>query len=294
MKYFNGKNKSKSYFEGWYFKQRVDEEVISIIAAYHIDEYGAKKASIQIITPEDSYTVWYPGKAFFAEEDRFFVRIGKNIFYEQGMRLNINTFDVRLKGDIHYGKFHQLAYDIMGPFQYVPAMQCSHSVLSMGHKLRGSLTLNGKYMDFLGGTGYIEADRGCSFPKNYLWLQCEEMRARSFSIMLAIADVPFIAGQITGCICAIYENGRQYRLATYKNVKIRKNNDSVIWLSQGDYTLLIQLEQSKFLSLKAPAAGCMIRTIKEQLKGTARFRMYERKKLLFDVTSNSVSLEKEC
>lgn len=293
MKYFHGKNKKKSYFEGWYLKHQAGNKLVSLIAAYHIDEYGVKKASIQIIRADKSYTVWYPGNQFYAEEERFFVRIGKNIFYEHGCRLDINTFDVQLKGDIHYGKFRRLAYDIMGPFQYVPKMQCSHGILSMSHKVGGSLTLNGNYMDLNGGSGYIESDRGSSFPKSYIWVQCEEMKELSFSIMVSIADIPFGAGHFTGCICAIMYKGKQFRLATYRHVKVKKNEGNVIWLSQGNYTLLIQLKESFYLPLKAPASGCMNRTIKEQLTGTARFRLYDKKDLIFDLTSARVSVEKE-
>ena len=39
-------------------------------------------------------------------------------------------------------------------------MQCSHGVISMGHPLEGSVRLNGETIDFSGGTGYIETDRG--------------------------------------------------------------------------------------------------------------------------------------
>lgn len=293
MKYFYGKNQMKSYFEGWYFKHRKEEEAISIIAAYHIDEQGVKKASIQVITADKAYTVWYPGSVFYAEEGRLFVRIGKNIFYDQGCRLDINTYDLRLKGDLRYGVFHRLAYDIMGPFALVPQMQCSHSVVSMGHRLSGSLTLNGDYMDFKGGYGYIEGDRGSSFPKSYVWLQCEELELCGLSLMVSIADIPTAWGSFTGCICAIRYHKSQYRLATYRNVKVRRNDRKVIWLCQGEYTLLIQMEKEKGLALRAPSQGSMNRIIREQLMGTARIRLYEGKELIFDVSSNHVSVERE-
>ena len=66
----------------------------------------------------------------------------------------------------------------MGPFRFLPGMECSHGVISMGHALEGTLTLNGAVLDFAGGTGYVETDRGRSFPSAYLWTQCAWREAR--------------------------------------------------------------------------------------------------------------------
>ena len=144
MKYFHGHNEKNGYFEGWYFKHRSEDLTLGIIAAYHIDLQGRKKASIQVITKDQSFIVWYPGSEFYASKDRLFIQIGNNIFYEHGCRLSINA---HLKGHLRYGAFRPLAYDIMGPFQYLPGMQCRHGVISMAHKVSGSLTLNGVKVD---------------------------------------------------------------------------------------------------------------------------------------------------
>lgn len=292
MKYFHGNNEKNGYFEGWYFKHRSEDLTLGIIAAYHIDLQGRKKASIQVITKDQSFIVWYPGSEFYASEDRLFIQIGNNIFYEHGCRLSINA---HLKGNLRYGTFRPLAYDIMGPFQYLPGMQCRHGVISMAHKISGSLILNGQYMDFRKGTGYIETDRGHTFPEKYMWLQCEEMDTLPFSIMAAVATVPVGKLHFTGCICAISYRGSQYRLATYRNVRIHQCDDRILWLSQGKYTLLIQLDEcnkSHTLPLKAPVSGCMSRSIRECLAGKARFRFWENRKLLFDIASSHVSIEK--
>jgi hypothetical protein len=38
----------------------------------------------------------------------------------------------------------------MGWYAWVPRMECYHGVLSFSHPLQGTLTLNGKVMDFSG------------------------------------------------------------------------------------------------------------------------------------------------
>ena len=62
--------------------------------------------------------------------------------------------------------------DIMGSFRFFAGMQCAHGVVSMEHSLSGTLELNGRQLEFSDRTGYIETDRGRSFPSEYLWTQC--------------------------------------------------------------------------------------------------------------------------
>ena len=74
-----------SYFEGWYLKQQCGPHSLALIPAYHIDEYGNPSASIQIITPDGSDFAAFDSDSFAAQKDRFWVRIGKNVFSEHGM-----------------------------------------------------------------------------------------------------------------------------------------------------------------------------------------------------------------
>ena len=110
----------------------------------------------------------------------------------------------------------------MGPFRYVPFMECRHSVVSMKHTVNGSININGKAYSFDNAAGYIEGDRGYSFPKRYIWTQCI---FENGSLMLSVADIPFGLFSFTGIIGIIHVNKKEYRFATYlraKAVKIEK------------------------------------------------------------------------
>ena len=50
----------------------------------------------------------------------------------------------------------------MGPFRFIPFLQCRHGVVSMSHKTKGSIQINGDSINFHGGRGYAEKDCGCS------------------------------------------------------------------------------------------------------------------------------------
>ena len=84
------------------------------------------------------------------------------------MCLQIERDELSLHGTVRCGPFTPLRSDIMGPFRFLPTMECAHGILSMAHPLEDSVTLNGKTLDFSGGVGYIETDRGRSFPDCYL------------------------------------------------------------------------------------------------------------------------------
>ena len=214
--------------------------------------------------------------------------IGENGFSEEGLRLDVEQERLSLYGKVEFGLLRMLKSDIMGPFQWFANMECVHSVLSMRHTLRGQLEINNNVLDFNGGIGYIEADRGRSFPTTYLWTQC---LWDDCSLMLSIATIPLVKLHFTGCICAIVLNGKEYRLATYRGVRILNWSSKGTSLWQGKYRLEVELLDQKPQPLRAPSAGNMSRTIHESLCARVRYRFWQGKELSFDHTDDSASFE---
>ena len=147
-------------FEGWYFKHQKGDDMVAFIPGR-----AESGAFVQMISQE--------GARQFAIED-FSVRHGviradKCWFTRHGCRIELPG----VRGKIDYGPFTPLAGDIMGPFRFFP-MQCRHGVLSMSHSLRGSVAIDGQLHCFDGGVGYTEKDSGTSFPRSYLWMQCND------------------------------------------------------------------------------------------------------------------------
>ena len=46
----------------------------------------------------------------------------------------------------------------MGPFAFVPFMECYHGIVSMDHIIQGELEIDGVNIDFSNGRGYLEKD----------------------------------------------------------------------------------------------------------------------------------------
>lgn len=291
-KYYHGAEQHGPYFEGWYLKfQTKDAKALALILALHIDSTGRRSASIQVITGSESWWLEYSDTEFRASEGLFQICIGQNVFTDKGAWLNVEREGLSLHGTLHCGPFSHLKSDIMGPFRFFSEMECSHGVISMGHLLEGVLTLNGEVIDFSGGIGYVETDRGRSFPSAYLWTQCAWQASRCNSLMLSIATIPLAIGKFTGCICAVLYNGREYRLATYRGARIERwSSDSAV-IHQGKYRLAVELLEGQGYPLRAPVQGDMGRTIHESLCAKLRYCFWFENDLLFEHTDHCASFE---
>lgn len=287
--YFHGGKKKAPYFEGWYFKcVGRNGEAIAMIPAYHVGQNGEKSASLQVITHERTWFLECPASVFSAEKKTLDIRAGENRFTESGITLNLEQADLSIRGHIAFGPFYKLRRDIMGPFRWMPGMECYHSVFSMGHTLMGKLEVNGEIWNFDGGRGYLEGDRGRAFPAAYLWTQCNWQGS---SLMLSVAQIPLGKFRFNGCICAVVHEGKEYRLATYDGGKVASWDPQGAVLRQGNARLQVQLLKPAALPLRAPCGGKMQRTVHESLCTTVRYRFWLGDTLIFDHVDDCAGFE---
>jgi hypothetical protein len=273
----------KNRFEGWYYKHQVNGKSLAIIPGRAKDG-----AFVQVVTDNRAYNIPYPLHKF--QKDKM-LRVGGSTFSCSGISLDIRRPELTLAGEIQYSGLTSVSGDIMGPFRFFP-MECRHGVISMAHRLRGAVSLDGENYDFTGGIGYIESDSGRSFPEEYTWVQCNNFD-RDCSIMASVARIPFYGLRFWGCICVVWLDGCEYRLATYRGVKILRCEPGVIELRQGKYRLSVTIDSWKGHELAAPNSGAMSHIIRESLSCPARFKFSEGDRVLLDEKSNHASYEYE-
>lgn len=278
-----------NYFCGWYFKCQSKGCSIAFIPAFHIYN-GEKTYSLQFICGDRSYTVPIKDKNFCADKTRPSVSWERNRLDEKGIELNVDEGDFSAKGQLYFGEPSKISGNIMGPFKYVPFMECRHSVFSMRHSVNGKITVCGKEYMFEDGVGYIEGDRGYSFPKRYAWTQC---LCENGSVMLSVADIPLGPISFTGLIGIVQAGDRQYRLATYLGARAVKIEKGEIEIKQGKLRLSVMFEDGGLHSLSAPKDGQMSRMIKENIRCDARYVFSENDRVILDVSSSEASLEYE-
>ena len=265
-------------FEGDYYKHQKGGVTVAFIAGRCSDH-----AFIQLVTEERAEYVRFPLAAYQRRVGE--MRIGDNRFCPEGVEVCLQT----TLGRIDNHDLTPLHYDIMGPFAPLP-MQCRHSITSLHHRLEGGLVIEGAAVDFSGGVGYIEGDAGRSFPRSYAWMQCNDF-AQKACITASVADIPFVGLRFRGCICVVYVDGTEYRLATYLGVKIRCCTSERLVLEQGRLRLEVDLRPATSCRLAAPNKGEMTREIRECLTCGGQFRFYRAGEPLLDVWSGNVSCE---
>lgn len=282
-------------FEGCYFKLEKNKTALALIPAIHCHGGEIQKASLQVVTPENIFVRHFSFTVASYQRNPLVIRLGKNRFSKSGIYLEELGENFSLTGKLRFTHMLEPQKNIMGPFAKIPFMECYHSLFSLKHRVTGSLELNGEQMDFNRGFGYIEGDRGRSFPKEYLWTHSFfSSQAQTGSIMLAVAEIPVPWGTFTGIIGFVFWKGTEHRFATYYGAKVVERGVNSVTIQQGSYKLTaIFLEKKSPQMLHAPQSGMMNRTIKECLQGVARYQFFQNNQLLLDITTEKASFELE-
>lgn len=275
-------------FRGWYFKCQNGSQTLAAIPAAHGSGRGGS-SSVQIITDAGAWSFDFPRGAYREYKNGFGVDVGGNVFDSRGMDLRLKSGGRAVEGRVRFGPLAPVRYDIMGPFKAVPFMECRHSVVSMGHSVTGEISVNGELFRFDNGSGYIEGDRGRSFPREYIWTQCHYDGG---SLMLSVADIPMAGLHFRGCIGVVLWRGREYRLATYLGARAKLGGQEVT-VRQGDRLFTARLLERRAHPLNAPAGGKMSRTIHESAACAASYRFEAGGELIFDFTTDRASFEYE-
>lgn len=279
----------RDYFCGWYFKCQSDKHTLAVIPAFHRSN-SKKSCSIQLITDTGAWNIDFPYERFNKQKGIFEIFIGNNYFSSKGINLCINMPSIHAVGSLSFGTLSPIQYDIMGPFRYVPFMECRHSVYSMTHTVNGNLSINGINYNFNNSLGYIEGDRGYSFPKEYIWTQCI---FKGGSLMLSVADIPFGLFHFTGIIGVIHLDGKEYRLATYLGAKPVKIENGEIIIRQNDAVLSVKLIEKHTHPLLAPISGAMKRTIHESASCRAAYSFHQKSHTILEFETSNASFEYE-
>jgi len=280
-------------FRGLYFKQASGARAIAFIGAIARDGRGGESALIQVALPDGAFCASYPAAGARVDMAGPAVEIGPNRLDASGLVVDLAGGGRSARGALRFGPLARPRGDIMGPFRFLPGMECRHHLYSKAHEVSGSLQVDGHAWDFDGALGYIEGDSGRSFPGRYLWTQCLRREGEPRSVMLSAAEIPFCGARFTGTVGFVLLNDREIRLATYLGARVREIRGGRVTVQQGEYTLIAEFDRTQAVSLRAPVAGGMARAIGESLSGRARYRMTRGGRVLFDFTAGDASFEYE-
>ena len=293
---FQGNLNKHNYFEGWYYQQvnQAGTMSLALIPGVSLVE-GDQHCFIQYILStldeqgKNHYKtgyVRYPMETFHYLEDAFKIQVGKSIFTEKKIFLDLQDGELNFLGTIEIHPFTPIrrslyAPGIMGPFTYFPGMQCNHGVISMKHDVMGSIQMNDITLKFNYGRGYIEKDWGTSFPEEYIWIQSNSFDKEDTALFFSVADIPFLFQTFQGLIANVVIKGKEYRFATYNRSRLsdfhKKGNQIFFTLENKVAKMSVTAEQDGEGELIAPNLGKMEKTIKEGLTGKVHLTLFDKK-----------------
>ncbi len=149
---FHGRGVRGGFFEGWYIKVvSMDQSakwafIPGVFRGMDADE-RTDEAFVQVldgVTGESEYHRYDPGD-FWAATDRFDVRVGPHRFTDRGFSIDFDHLhgDVTFTTPMDPWPVTWRRPGIMGPYAWVPLMECYHGVVSFGHGLSGGLVVDG-------------------------------------------------------------------------------------------------------------------------------------------------------
>lgn len=306
---FQGEKKKNQYFEGWYYKMvGVDElYTLALIPGISVNKEDSH-AFIQIFISKheangvslETHYVRYELKDFSYGKKSFWVKIGDNYFSKEKVNLSIKDDDISISGSVDFSELVPIKKNIwmpsiMGIFGYFNFMECYHGVISMSHKLSGSLNINNKLTTFTAGKGYIEKDWGRSFPRAYVWLQSNHFKNPTTSFLFSYADIPFLGFYFKGLIVNLIYQGKEYRFATYNGAKIKleqiEPTKVKYIIKKGRLRLEVTAYSEASIELFSPNKGEMIDQIKEGVSGFIEIKLYKNKELIYSDEGKHAGIE---
>jgi len=301
---FQGSLSRKKYFEGWYFKHvSADrQQVWSFIPGISLSSNG-RHAFIQVLNgiTAESQVYEFAVDDFIASGRELHVQIEKSRFHKEGIQLELQNSSQQITGNISYAPMEQypsstLNPGIMGWYSFVPFMECKHGVVSMFHRLSGGLQINDTYVDFAGGSGYIEKDWGTSFPESWIWLHCNTFNSSQASFTFSVAKIPWLGSYFIGFISYLKLEDRFINLSTWSKARIETLEYSGkklhLKISNKRYRLEIDALNQQAGLLQAPERGSMTRVIKESVDATIELKLSDRSgNILFHDAGSRAGME---
>ena len=299
---FQGWGKKKNYFEGWYFKliSADKKNAFAFIPGIAMDAVGNQHAFIQVLDGKKQTSVYHKFAIndFIPQPKKFSIAIGNNNFSEQQLQLNLPKIigTLNFSGNVPWPK-PWYSPGIMGPFAFVPFMECYHGIVSMDHIIQGELEIEGVKIDFTNGRGYLEKDWGRSFPSAYFWMQSNHFSEAGISLKCSVAKIPWVGSSFVGFIAGVWLKDRLIRFTTYNQSKLRKSfaneKEVEIVLENKNYLLEILAHRDGSTQLASPINGFMNGRIEESMTSSITVMLTNKKnnKILLNDIGNNAGLE---
>ena len=299
---YHGWGRSRKFFEGWYYKvvDNSQTNAFAIIPGIAMDENSNKQSFIQVLDGKNLKADYFKfdSNEFKPTPKKHDLYIAENHFSMTDISLNLPN----LQGKLIFKNLFPwsntfLSPGIMGPYSFIPFMECYHGIVSMNHDIEGSLIHNGKKICFDNGKGYMEKDWGHSFPKAYVWMQSNHFSKSSISFKSSIAIIPWLKSSFIGHIAGVLIDGKLIEFTTYNGTKLNScdiSQDEVnASMENRLFKLNIKAIREKATTLAAPISGFMDGRIDESMNSSIKLKLIDKisNKIILNDIGESAGIE---
>lgn len=305
---YHGKNKKSNFFEGWYFKivDKYNENQFAFIPGISKGPNGKHNHSfIQVLNSETSCCTYnkFPEDNFHFNNKNFKIKVDKSIFALDHIKLNISCNNNVIKGKLKFTDTIKWPDSIVNPgsmgfYNYLWFMECYAQVCILDGNIEGSLSINGKLIDFTSGKVYIEKNWGESFPKSWIWIQSNSFHDKRATITCSLATIPFPIKDFRGFLIGVTVDDYFYSFTSINGSKIdikKCDNDVLIIASNNKFKLTIKTFSSKdkYMLCKGPVNGKMVPLVNETLCGSLSMTLenIKNKHIIYNGIGESVGIE---
>jgi len=316
---FQGSLRRRRYFEGWYFKHVAADggATFAFIPGVSLSRAGSS-AFVQLIDGATGRTRWfpYPLEEFSHSRHEFSIAVGDSRFSLRGIDVRLRDGEGEVEAHLAYTGITPLPWtpgapNIMGPYAYVPFLECYHGVGSLDHRVDGEVRVGARRYDFGGGRGYLEKDWGRSMPLAWIWAQANGFAGQGSCLLFSLARIPWLGRSFPGFFALLAEGSRErggrpviHRFATYTGARVAaaelRGRDLRIEVRDRTRVLRLHVERSRESTLSpdrggvllAPVDGAMDRRIAESIDARIRVRLEQTGgRLLFEGDGGNAGLE---
>lgn len=305
---YHGRMGMKNFFEGWYFKL-VDKRARNAFALIPGVFWGKQKRDhhsfLHIL--DGRYAgyeyVSLPTKCFSAASPLKIIldQIGSFSLKQISLAVQGNEQNVAAAVQFHQRKpwpSRLWSPGSMGPYNFLPGMQCYSQVCLMDAELSGCVQINGRRINMDGGRGYVEKNWGRAFPHSWIWIQSNNFLGEDAALSCSIGHIPLLSTSFRGFLIGLYVQGTFYEFTTMNRSKMKIISlapDIELEVTNKQYTLslITKSRPESFILCRGPRNGQMVPLVEESLKGRLDAALYERSsgRRVWHDTAKAVGLE---
>lgn len=242
------KQNRKEKFEEWYFKILDIKQRKNIIGQISIKEkngenYGTCHLMYTIDEEQKEETITIQN-----------VQINKNGLSWENNTITKNKvqidIDSHCKGelvieDVIDTKKSLIKPGVMGYYQYLPKLEFYEDIITLQGKIKGGLYVNGKAIDFNGGSYYLQRQWGNKYPNVWLWAECNGFqKKKNLALNIGVARLKLWFNYYTAFAIPVYYDNQVEIFANYNGGQIAK-----LYRYKG-YVHLIIIQKEKLLDVK--------------------------------------------